>query len=118
VPGDSQVAALVAVVDTQKDQLSSILMAAPTDTGAFHLDKDTTDDYAKQMCTECVDENTGLWVNPKKRLNHCLDCEVMALMAADMLRIKFWKHPEENKPAAAQQATSWSQQGGGRGRPG
>lgn len=80
-------------VNSYKDGLSSLLMVAPTDPGAFHLDAGTTDEYANHLCAETVDEKTRLWINPKNRPNHYWDCEVYALVAADILKIKYWPRP-------------------------
>jgi phage terminase large subunit GpA-like protein len=85
-------------VNHYKDQLSGMLMVAPTDPGAFHLHADTTDDYGAQLCAEYVDEGKNLWTCPSGRANHYWDCEVLALAAADMLRVKFWAKEQPAQP--------------------
>ncbi len=72
-----------------KDQLMTKLGIAADAPGAFHLHKDTTFEYARQMCAEYRDERQ-LWQCKKNRANHDWDCEMMALVAADILQIKYW----------------------------
>ncbi|MFH1059066.1 MAG: terminase gpA endonuclease subunit, partial [Pseudomonadota bacterium] len=45
-------------------------------------------DYARQLCSETKDER-GLWQNPRRRANHFLDCEVLQLVCADYLGIRY-----------------------------
>ncbi|MBU0680118.1 MAG: phage terminase large subunit family protein [Proteobacteria bacterium] len=89
-------------VNHYKDQLSSMLMVEPTDPGAFHLTAATTKDYAKQLCAEHIDEAKGTWACPDGKDNHYFDCEVAALVAADMLRVKFWKKQDSETQSRPQ----------------
>ncbi|BDD88717.1 terminase gpA endonuclease subunit [Desulfofustis limnaeus] len=77
-----------------KDQLSARLQIKPGDPGAFHLHGEAGLDYAQMMCAEYRDER-GLWQCPKGKANHDWDCEMMALIAADILQIKYWPRPGE-----------------------
>lgn len=77
-----------------KNILASKLEIAPADPGAFHLSADTSEDYARQMVAEYVSE-AGVWVCPKHKANHAWDCEVLALLAADVLKVATWQRPEE-----------------------
>lgn len=79
-----------------KDTLASKLAIAPDDPGAFLLDADTGDDYARQMCVEYKDGNH--WECPRGKDNHYWDCEVYGLALADMLQLRLRK-PEEQQPA-------------------
>ena len=72
-----------------KNMLAGKLEIAPLDPGAFHLHADTTDEYARHMCAEYVDEKKQVWVLPAGKANHYWDCEVMNFVAADILRVKF-----------------------------
>ena len=77
-----------------KDLLTRLLEIAPADPGAWHLHKETTEDYASQMCAEYRDER-GLWQCPKHRPNHFWDCAVYNLAAQDIIQVRFWKRPEQ-----------------------
>ena len=72
-----------------KDMLASKLEILPADPGAWHLHSEVTEDYAKQMTAEYVDEKTGFWVCPEHRANHFWDCAVYNLAAADIFGVKF-----------------------------
>lgn len=73
-----------------KNTLARKLEIAPTDPGAWHLHSETTEQYAKQMCTEFQNDK-GLWECPRGRQNHFWDCGVYNLAAAEILGIRFWK---------------------------
>jgi terminase, large subunit len=77
-----------------KDLLAGRLAIKPDDPGAFHLHGEVGNDYAAQMCAEYRDDK-GLWQCPKNKANHDWDCEMMALIAADILQIKYWPRPGE-----------------------
>ena len=76
-----------------KNILAGKLEIAPEDPGAFHLHAETTEDYARHMTAEYIDEEKQIWMCPAGRANHYWDCEVMALVAAEVLRVRFWKTP-------------------------
>ena len=88
-----------------KDTLSSKLAIAPDDPGAFLLDADTGDDYAKQMCVEYKDG--AYWECPRGKDNHYWDCEVYGLALADMLQLRLRKpppdEPKETRPQPRKQ---------------
>lgn len=79
-----------------KNMLAGKLAINPDDPGAFHLDADTGDDYAKQMCVEYKDEK-GHWECPRGKDNHYWDCEVYGIALADMLQLKL-RRPDEQQP--------------------
>lgn len=79
-----------------KDTLASKLAIAADDPGAFLLDADTGEDYAKQMCVEYKDGNH--WECPRGKDNHYWDTEVYGLALADMLQLRLRKQ-EEKQPA-------------------
>jgi len=91
-----------------KNLLASKLEISPHDPGAFHLNAATSEDYAKQMTAEYVNES-GVWVCPKGKPNHAWDTESLNLVAADLLRVSTWPRqareserpqvPEVHKPA-------------------
>lgn len=89
-------------VDTHhyKDQLAGKLRVKPDDPGAwlFHNeikeDNPAGADFAAQMCAEYTDAR-NLWQCPKGKANHFWDCEMMTLVAADILQIKYWQQGGE-----------------------
>jgi phage terminase large subunit GpA-like protein len=83
-----------------KDDLAARLAVNPDDPGAWHMHSEYTEDVARQMCVEFVDER-GLWEQPPNRAQHAWDASFLALIAADILRLKFRKKPKiKEKPAA------------------
>lgn len=77
-----------------KNQLSRKLNIKPDDSGAWHLHKDATVDYAKQMCAEYQDER-GFWQCPKGKDNHQWDCGTYFLAGIDIIGVEYWATPEE-----------------------
>ncbi len=71
-----------------KDLLAAKLRIKKDDPGAYHFHKDTTEDFARQMCAEYVDDRR-LWQCPKNKANHYWDCSVMELVAADLMQLKY-----------------------------
>ena len=60
-----------------------------TESGAFHLDSDTDDDYLKQITAEQLvtfDSGKSSW-EPIRQENHYLDCETGAAAAAHSLHV-------------------------------
>jgi phage terminase large subunit GpA-like protein len=82
-----------------KDQLAGKLKIKKDDPGAYLLSKDTTEEFAIQMCAEYVDSKR-MWQCPKGKANHYWDTSVMELVGADMLQLKFQANP--NGPANQQ----------------
>lgn len=78
------------VCDTHhyKDQLAAKLRVGPENLGAWHLSAETTEAFAQEMCAEYVDDRR-MWQCPKGRANHGWDCEVMALVAADLMQLRY-----------------------------
>lgn len=87
-------------VNYYKDKLSGKLEIDPGDPGAWHMCAECTEDWAKQMTSEVVDEKTGRWVPVYEgRANHAWDLGAYALALADAIFIKNWrKTPAEKNP--------------------
>lgn len=77
-----------------KDKLANKLKISPADPGAWHLHKDTDEDFAKQMTAEYRNQQ-GLWICPKHKANHLWDCSYMELALVDIAQVKFWPKPED-----------------------
>ncbi|WP_051309008.1 terminase gpA endonuclease subunit [Desulfogranum japonicum] len=73
-----------------KDMLAGKLAIKVLDPGGWRLHAAATEEYAKHLCVEYVDER-GLWQQPRGKAQHYWDASFMSLVAADILRIKFWK---------------------------
>lgn len=71
--------------------------------GAWHLPADVEDEYLRQATAEAAiirSNGTTKW-DKIRQANHYLDCDVMNLAAAHILRLHMLKDPTtENKPAA------------------
>lgn len=97
-----------------KNALSRKLEIAAGDPGAWHMTAEMTDEWARQMTAEFVNEK-GVWECPSGRANHAWDCSVLCLVAADILGIQYWEKPEEseqvekpeNKPAQRERRQRW-----------
>lgn len=91
IPGGVQ---LVRVNTTYyKNRLSRKIGVKPGDPGAVYYHSEFPEAYAGQMTVEQLNEK-GVWENPKKRDNHLWDCEVMAMVAYDIVGVKYWPQPE------------------------
>jgi phage terminase large subunit GpA-like protein len=85
-----------------KDELALRLMVEPSDPGAWRLhsgftteqwklkesgaavdQRNSLEEYARHCCAEGRDDS-GLWQNPNNKANHLWDCEVMALVLANV----------------------------------
>ena len=80
-----------------KDLVSSKLSIKPGDPGAWHMDQGFTPEQAQHLCAEYRDDR-GLWQCPRGRANHHWDSAVMAVVASDILKLKFWPKPETAAP--------------------
>jgi phage terminase large subunit GpA-like protein len=95
-------------VTAWKDVLDRKLKTPAADPGAFHLHSNTDEsghelllaDYARQLCAEAPDER-GLWRQINNRPNHWLDCEVLNLVCAYMLELRFLEPEPAPAPPAA-----------------
>lgn len=97
-----------------KNLLSTRLAIAPGDPGAWHLHAETTEEWARHMCAEFVNDSEQ-WECPKHKPNHGWDCSVLNLVAADILGLRFMpKEKKEAKPKAVKQEAAPP---GQRGRP-
>jgi phage terminase large subunit GpA-like protein len=86
----------------KNDLLDGKLHISPGDPGAWRLHSNWPDgqapadgrttgllnDYARQLCAESQNED-GLWKQIGRRANHYLDCEVLQLVCADYLGIRY-----------------------------
>ena len=95
IPGGVQL--LIVNTIYYKDMLALKLQIAPGDPGAFHVHSEIGEDYAKQMVSEVKDEQTGLWKCPSGKDNHYWDCEVLNLVAADILGVRYEQRRDEEK---------------------
>jgi hypothetical protein len=78
-----------------KNKLAQKLEVKPQDPGAFHVERDDNAmEYARQMCAEVLDED-GRWSPLASRANHYWDAEVLCLIAADILRLKYKQKAKE-----------------------
>ncbi len=93
-----------------KNDLARRLLINKTDPGAWHLDKDTTEEFAAHMCAEYRD-GKGLWQCPSGKPNHYWDCEYMALVAAYELDIKGWPRPGSTPPPKSEKKNNADSQG-------
>ena len=82
---------LRADVNFFKNQLSGKLEIKQDDPGAWHYHSETTEEWARHMCAEVIDEKKAVWVNPHERPNHGWDCSVYNLVAAEVIGVKFMK---------------------------
>jgi len=73
-----------------KDQVASKLAINPADPGAMHLHADVTEEFARHMCVEYVDER-GLWQQPKGKRQDYWDTVNYAFIGADLVQLKFRK---------------------------
>jgi phage terminase large subunit GpA-like protein len=89
-------------VNQYKDALDGRLQVLPVDPGAWRMCAECSEEWARQMTAEVIDDKTGMWINPKNRANHAWDCSVLNLAAADFMGVRFWPRPEPKKsdPAA------------------
>ena len=79
-----------------KNQLAGILEIAPGDPGCWHYHSQVTQDWARQMTVEGLNEK-GIWENPHDRPNHAWDCATLLLLAHEVLGVAFWPVPEKNE---------------------
>ena len=74
------------------------------------MEKDMTEEQASHMCSEYRDDK-NMWQCPSNRPNHYWDSAVMALVASDVLQVKFWVKPTEEaqiKPAKKQKTNPYT----------
>ncbi len=91
-----------------KNNLANILTISGADPGAFHMHSDVTEDYARQMTAEYIDDS-GIWIpKTESRANHYWDCAVYNLAAHDVLGVKYWPLPD-NRPKEKPQPEPKSQ---------
>lgn len=81
-------------IDTHyyKDDLAAKLAIAPEDPGAYHLHANYTEEWAKMMCAEVVNDKM-LWENPTSAPNHPWDVAVYNVALADLLDVQLIEKP-------------------------
>lgn len=79
-----------------KNYLANKLEIDAADPGAWLYDREFSEDHARQMTAEYIDDETGLWECPSGRANHLWDCAVLNLAAADFLGVKYLKKLDAN----------------------
>ncbi|WP_319405357.1 terminase gpA endonuclease subunit [uncultured Desulfosarcina sp.] len=82
-----------------KNQLAGILEIAPGDPGCWHYHSQLTQDWARQMTVEGINDK-GIWENPQERPNHAWDCATLLLLAHEVLGVSFWRKKDPEKKAA------------------
>ena len=102
IPGGLKL--LRADVNYFKNVLAGKLAVSGADPGAWHLHAETTEEWARHLCAEYINDK-GLWECPPSKANHGWDCSVYNLVAATVLGVKFWKKPEEKKEDKRQRPT-------------
>ena len=91
-----------------KNILAAKFEINPEDPGAWHLNSETTEEWARHMCAEFMNDK-GLWEQIGSRANHGWDCSVLNILAAEVLRVKFWQRPGDS--SEAQKAEARNQKG-------
>lgn len=87
-----------------KNELSRLLMIAPGDPGAWHENSEFTQEYARHMTSEFVNEK-GVWECPSGKENHLWDCAVLCLTAYDALKtMGYWIYPTHNLDVGVKKA--------------
>jgi terminase, large subunit len=88
IPGGLQLVRL----DTTfyKDTLSAKLNLDPGQPGSMNMPRDLSGDYLAHLTAEYRDAK-GIWQKPKHKRCDYWDCEVYALAAADILKVRDWR---------------------------
>lgn len=81
-----------------KNLFAGRLEILPADPGAWHLHMDCTEDWARQLCSEAMNEK-GMWEKIGNRRNEAWDLGVYILALAHMLGVQFWKKPDPEPKA-------------------
>lgn len=76
-----------------KDRLAAKLQIPLTDPGAWRLHSEASEDYARQLCAEYRDEDSGFWENPRQRPNHFWDVGVYSLGLVIYRQVQFRAPP-------------------------
>jgi len=113
IPGGLQL--LRANVNYYKNKLSRWLDVAPGDPGSYWMNSEMTDDWAKQMTVEYVNEK-GEWECADGVDNHAWDVSNYANIAYDVLQAKHWAKPETDLNTQAEQKTEKKKPKNKRGR--
>lgn len=88
-----------------KDVVAAKLRVNQQDPGAFYLHAEATEEFARHMCVEYVDER-GLWQQPKGKRQEHWDNTCMAFIAADIAQVKFRKKIERKSAERKREKTA------------
>jgi phage terminase large subunit GpA-like protein len=83
-------------VNHYKDLLANRLKISPADPGAWHLHRETTFDWAKQMCSEVYNDDKNIWEVINNRANHAWDISGYHMAMADIV-LRNWPLASEQK---------------------
>ncbi len=81
-----------------KDQLAAALTVKAGDPGSIRMPEDLPRDYAVHYTAEFINEK-GDWDCRPNVPNHLWDCGVLSSCAAEILQVRFWEKPSEEKLA-------------------
>ena len=79
-----------------KDHLATKLQICGADPGAWHLNKDVSEGWCRQMTVEFLNDQ-GAWECPNGRANHAWDVSVYGLFLADFCQLGTRNKPDPNK---------------------
>jgi phage terminase large subunit GpA-like protein len=78
-----------------KDSLATKLQINGSDIGAWHLNKDVTEGWCRQMTVEFIND-AGKWESPAGKANHAWDVSVYMMFIADFCEVYRWKKPDNS----------------------
>jgi terminase, large subunit len=93
-------------VDTSyfKNMLAGRLEISPADPGAWHLHRDCSTSWARQLCSEALDDQ-GIWTKIGDRKNEAWDIGVYILALSHVLGVQFWKTAAPKKRTTQKEKT-------------
>ncbi len=83
-----------------KDRLATHLQIPAGDPGHFALHSEVSEDYARHLCAEYVDEKAGFWRCPNYKRSDWWDCEVMAMVGWYLIRDRYRERPSTSGAGA------------------
>ncbi len=87
-----------------KDILDGKLSTNIADPYAWFLHNETTKEWARQLCSEVVDEKSQQWVKvTSNAANHGWDCSVLNILAAEILGVKYQVKQARQRPEVRSQ---------------
>ncbi len=79
-----------------KDKADGILKSNRDDPGGMAFFSTMPTSHIEQLCAEVINED-GFWEQISGRHNHLWDCFYNALIAEEILGVKWWEEPDENE---------------------